>query len=889
MVPLLRHGGTNCEFLSSDLLRLCPTNFADATTRNLVTTASYDLNRPVPVPYVWDRTDRNTSYQLNTAIYPPLLSQQSITSPFAPATIAALRSNVPARSEFQQTDWRSTLTALGKINLNRPLRSFPNPDATTGLIPAAQRSAFTDALSDRQILAQDIFNVLQQVTGARDLAKDAALTQANYPVGQWNALRYLAQLAANIVDFIDADDNMTPFQWSAGNDWVFGVEMPRLVINEVYVQYDNDPTDPGLALKNSTQRKATTHYNVNVWVELLNPLDSRTDPATTMGLTSDTSARLAHVTSSNTNEAIYQVVIADPATKPVLQRPDNVTGDPNFDGVNHILPVGGASQVGLATARVASVDAHYTRPAQPATKGFCVLGPQTAFLPGEDPKLPAPGQAPDFASPQMTYVVPVTAANASTVPQPAILLRRLACPGMPAQTNPTRPGYNPYVTIDSVVKSTSGTPHGNDARHYVSTGANVNYQPLTSRQSMGRKQPYDASSSVAQEPTPKLTGQPQHTFNHCNGQSATAPLPPGDSTLQVPFDFFVFLDRQLISKAELLYTPGCRPHELTQFFVQQGVANSQAAPWLDPTTRLSRFLEFGDVAPRGCGIPLGGRVPGRININMVFAPQIFNAIAGAEPGNRYNQAQVASVFTSLVNARQPNSYYVGTGAVPTPDGTDTPFWGFGPGPAPGGDALSAAVRGLNAQWFSPYPATTNPYQRFEMLNKIMNNLTTRSNVFAVWLTVGFFEVTDDTTTPPKLGPEVGAAQGRKVRHRLFAIVDRTNVQIFATAYQPANGQPIVGSVSGVSYPIQLARMSGTVAQSGFAWKVQPGSVLVFDPNDPAGNEETVVVQPGNVATFFKSHAAGCIVISRGNPGPATRLAYDPRKDSAVVPYFAVIE
>ena len=73
------------------------------------------------------------------------------------------------------------------------------------------------------------------------------------------------------------------------------------------------------------------------------------------------------------------------------------------------------------------------------------------------------------------------------------------------------------------------------------------------------------------------------------------------------------------------------------------------------------------------------------------------------------------------------------------------------------------------------------------------------------------------------------------------------------------------------------------------WQVVPGTVLVYEPNTDF--EEAVVVRPGPtgglVADFTKAHPPNCTVINRGNPGPWAR--YDPRQDSAVVPYFAIIE
>ena len=122
---------------------------------------------------------------------------------------------------------------------------------------------------------------------------------------QFAALRYLAQLAVNIVDYIDDDDIATPFIWNPTggtgliaytdptpspnptsyppvltanlasqtviqNSVVFGVEKPRLVINEAYSETTNSPQEANPTAANPARQPARVRFGV----ELLNPTPS---------------------------------------------------------------------------------------------------------------------------------------------------------------------------------------------------------------------------------------------------------------------------------------------------------------------------------------------------------------------------------------------------------------------------------------------------------------------------------------------------------------------------------------------------------------------------------------------------------------------------------------
>jgi hypothetical protein len=314
MKKLLYDGITGTEFQGSDLTLLCNTSpldttknpFYDVAFRHLVTTHSFDVDRPGIMPWIWDPINASSggvAYQLAAgAFYPsggPMYFPTTPGSAPSPPTAIGKQpgdvSGLAANSEFAP-DWRASLKdvqfvnqlstptaaapvapypGLGRVDLNRTLPDYPAPDSNGNLdyTNAQVKAQFNAAQTARQNMAADILRRLQVATGTPP-------TTAT-PPGDTNANRWLAQLAVNMVDYIDSDDIMTPFYWQnpdgtagsgSGTDVVFGTELPRVVINEAYCEYQNDPQD-------NAAMKATHPYWYNFWIELLNPLPNPADAA----------------------------------------------------------------------------------------------------------------------------------------------------------------------------------------------------------------------------------------------------------------------------------------------------------------------------------------------------------------------------------------------------------------------------------------------------------------------------------------------------------------------------------------------------------------------------------------------------------------------------------
>jgi hypothetical protein len=627
------------------------------------------------------------------------------------------------------------------------------------------------------------------------------------------------------------------------------------------------------------------------------------------------------------------------------------------------------------------------------------------------------------ATNSLTYVdgagpVPIVPANIKTH---TILLRRLACPGLPA--NPTvGPGYNPYVTVDYM----ENVP-ASDAVKDDSNGTNADFKAMdkglpVARASVGKSQPYAGHFTQwkTQAPSTVYTDQPQHTmFKHNMIEASGPPNAGGSQTLRVPFDWLAHLDRQLVSPMELLGVSGFKPHELTQQFVptftttasqpintpnpatitpaqmksatgdvtsyfvpwsiqagsvlvlEPGSSNeevvtvisttattftaniqrnhssgstiqqfSQTVPWYDPMRRLYRVFEFLETGSRAAGIGVGGRIPGKVNINTIWDKEILYALCdGQDKGatttnpNWFSTQDVDTVFANLMSSRSPAQTAPITSLIgPTNPANPLPGWTtnhpflslatpFTPTP-PAATAdqqfpatttwidetlFRASTTGATPRMFdvpNPNAAGTNlqhAYLQRQLLSKIYNNLTTRSNVFAVWITVGFFQVTNDGVLPPTLGAEIGAAQNQNIQHRAFAIVDRTNLTIGPKATNlPTLTQAIPTSPPTPNVPpflkqtVTLSATSGTTNPSApsvpIQWQIQVGSTLVVDTGP---NQETVVVTSvsGNqiTADFVRFHPANTPVTIPGNPGPQPLFdARDPGY-APVIPYFAILK
>lgn len=530
--------------------------------RALVTTRGFGLDRPKVAPNFVNRDGANA---LNFGADNKAAALFTTPSPFPAPGVAARGTTF---SDFpSDTRWVNQMAALGSVDLNRPLADYRvNPNRTLAFVDTTGARNVTPASSvqadnDRRKLAHDIFVRLAAATGA---GLQISLTGVEYPqyqytvppglpAAQFNALRYLAQLAVNVVDFRDDDDISTAFVWNPitpgdpmnaanfggaeiGNRVVFGFEKPRVVINEVYSEITNNPADRP---QGNVGDPELSPARIKFWAELLNPSNTANPNANTSGTPVsplDDAVSLAAYQIEIARASRLTGLVPPPATAEdtvaALSQPNNITGEfgpTPASGVPDRRPDARFTIALLPTAArtvtdVSPNDNTYTPP--PATpflhsKGIVLVAPpeeavkpgaeefnttgSTVWTAGNTVRSPALDAAPTAAganpSPGMGYTLPL-AGGATLVPGTAefrrhvVTLRRLANPYIPLPNNGITAADNPFITTDVMDYVPSF-----DAVHRLAglndrRSGGAGYDPVDDRFAVGKVQAYAGHSAA---------------------------------------------------------------------------------------------------------------------------------------------------------------------------------------------------------------------------------------------------------------------------------------------------------------------------------------------------------------------------------------------------------
>jgi len=679
------------DYGDSLLSKLLPTTLATAKNRHLITLLSADVGRPgispqsfntdlmnpPTTPPSWGQWAGPNWFPFskdgeNFQTYNDVLTLYSSITNYVPfpndyfgnlqyAFYPAPRppSTSPAAGTIRQTlsttpDGRNTIASkFGRLDMNRPLRPYPQPtetatgrffntsDPITGGLVLQQIQA---AEQDRQDFAEDIFKRLQAAVGV-------AMPDTTPPNPPFNkndprhaGLKYLAQLAVNIVDYIDEDDIMTRFVWNPSDNSdpvVYGVEMPKVVINEVYAEQTNGPSGnqeyvaPQPPSASSTAKK----YQINVWVELHNlmvpPFRNTGNPADPETQKYELFKQRHKVWLANTGASgkysVYKLhLIKDPGPTAITQTigPPRAGSDPSDEqppaGVARTLDF--ATDPGASSApgdflpvdtSIANGACGYRCNPSPMGKnvGFYVIGPDQPMPLQTATPAPADLDA-TIKSSFMRYNVMATATTDTNVTPPVVLLQRLANPYF--KESPT----NQYVTVDVMrfTKDDATLPDNmqfnqqnlvvNQAIQYTSSGAGGGGGGAT-RRSVVRRQPLAGNyMMLARHPDITPPSDPhQSLFKHnaSTGDNPPSQLPEIDPMSGNPvqngldrFEWLVHLDRRLVSPMELLHVSAVAPWEVTKKFMyktQLGapgvgdpmlppagdviIRHGHTAPWLD--------------------------------------------------------------------------------------------------------------------------------------------------------------------------------------------------------------------------------------------------------------------------------------------------------------------
>jgi hypothetical protein len=234
---------------------------------------------------------------------------------------------------------------------------------------------------------------------------------------------------------------------------------------------------------------------------------------------------------------------------------------------------------------------------------------------------------------------------------------------------------------------------------------------------------------------------------------------------------------------------------------------SLTSPFLPPFNRISNYRE-----------------PGRINLNTIYSQEVFNGLMAGCPNAQpawtdFVKSRSGGTSTNILD--MPDSIFPTEFAQPFRSFTGANLMPTGVSALKFNNEIDATLlrekssvsivtsstphqitrTGLGVPLFNYTSANAcnntdrNPYFHYQGLERLGNLVTTRSNVYAVWITVGYFEVEPAAQMIARLYPnwtsqqvqnqlanypdgytlgrELGIDTGEIKRHRAFFIFDRT--------------------------------------------------------------------------------------------------------------------
>ena len=150
------------------------------------------------------------------------------------------------------------------------------------------------------------------------------------------------------------------------------------------------------------------------------------------------------------------------------------------------------------------------------------------------------------------------------------------------------------------------------------------------------------------------------------------------------------------------------------------------------------------------------REPGKININSITHPAVWAALLGAKTETEANS--IAGLTSNLYTDYWGKIFTENQGTRPRTFGASNANY----------IAANYPIFKMNQSTKECQSASNNVYFQTQLMQRLSNLTTTRSNVFAVWVTVGFFEYQNGS-----ISKEYGLDNGSRQRYRAFYMIDRT--------------------------------------------------------------------------------------------------------------------